>query len=146
MSLNSLYSFSALDLTTGLFFTSVPVQRNCAYWGGEAPFVQRGGNYSYAHASHKGKWWFAFEALSSVMSATGFKCPLSWTGRGADVEEDQEENPQQKVGSGEPQEEEGLCWWTGEQVRKRGWRSTVKRSSFHQINKNSGKYFFYSWD
>lgn len=42
---------------------------------------------------------------------------LCQTGRGADIEKDQEENPQQAVCSGEPQEEEGLCGWTGKQVR-----------------------------
>lgn len=47
--------------------------------------------------------------LSSVMSTSWLTPPLCLTGRGADVEEDQKENPQQAVCSGEPQEEEGVC-------------------------------------
>lgn len=35
--------------------------------------------------------------------------PLCVTGRGKDLEEGQEEDPQQAVRSGKPQEEEGVC-------------------------------------
>lgn len=68
------------------------------------------------------KWVFGafIYTLSSVMSTSWLTPPLCLTGRRADVEEDQEENPQQAVCSGEPQEEEGVCWWTGKQVRWRG--------------------------
>lgn len=36
--------------------------------------------------------------------------------RRKDFEEDSEENPQQAVGAGEPQEKEGIYRWTGGQV------------------------------
>ena len=45
--------------------------------------------------------------------------PLCVTGRGEDLEEGQEEDPQQAVCSGEPQEEEGVRRRTGKQVRRR---------------------------
>lgn len=42
---------------------------------------------------------------------------FSTTGGGEDPQEGQEEDSQQAVGSGEPKEKEGVCGWTGKQVR-----------------------------
>lgn len=144
---NSKHGFSSLALTLFSFFTPVPVQRNCAVWGGEAPFVQRRGNYSYTHASHEGKLAFGCETLSSVTPTSGLKSPNSWPGGGADAEEGQEENPQQEVCSRESQEKEGLCWWTGEQVREDA-HTVVKRISYQYIRTSSRKCLFIlsSWD
>lgn len=85
---NSKKGFSTLDLPLFSFFTSVPVQRNSADWGGEAPSVQRRVNYSDTHASDKGKLSFSSETLSSVTPTSGLKSPHSRTGRGADAKED----------------------------------------------------------
>lgn len=41
---------------------------------------------------------------------------LCVTGGGAHAEENQEEDPQQAVGAGEPEEEEGVRGWAGKQV------------------------------
>lgn len=115
------------------FVATVPVQRDCPHRGGEAAVVQRGSDYSHGHASHQGT---AEEhapqpaadvapVLTRITSLCLFQkfllilgCAFSRcvTGRGAHAEEDQEENPQQAVGAGEPKEEEGVCGWAGKQV------------------------------
>ncbi len=63
---------------------------------------------------------------SSVISALWWKPPLCVTGRREDPEESQEENPKQAVCSGEPEEEEGVRWWTGKQVRWKGLNLSMR--------------------
>lgn len=50
------------------FLPSVPVQRDCALWGGKATSSKRGSNHSHAHASHKGKWCTKQSWLPGLLS------------------------------------------------------------------------------
>lgn len=78
------------------------------------------------------------------MTPTSGLKSANWSpGGGADAEEDQEENPQQEVCSGESQEKEGLCWRPGEQVRKDA-RTALKRISDQYMRTNSRKCIFLS--